>query len=154
MGDSKRTPVMVDVTRKPVSYREAIARGRIRLKPETIKAVVEGRAEKGDVLQIASVAAILAVKKTPEIVPLCHPLPITGVNVDFNIGDDYIEVTVNVRTKAETGVEMEALTGVSAALLAIWDTVKKYEKDDEGQYPNTAIEEIRVIKKIKKTNSE
>ncbi len=153
MSGSRRTPVMIDVTRKPVSYREATAMGRIRLKPDTIKAIVEGRVEKGDVLQIASIAAIMAVKKTPEIVPLCHPLPITGVNVDFNIGEDYIEVTVNVKTKAETGVEMEALTGASAALLAIWDTVKKYEKDDAGQYPHTFIEEIRVIEKIKKIES-
>ena len=153
MSGSRRTPVMIDVTRKPVSYREATAMGRIRLKPDTIKAIVEGRVEKGDALQIASIAAIMAVKKTPEIVPLCHPLPITGVNVDFNIGEDYIEVTVNVKTKAETGVEMEALTGASAALLAIWDTVKKYEKDDAGQYPHTFIEEIRVIEKIKKIES-
>ncbi len=151
MGETRRTPIMIDVTEKPVSYREATAVGRIRLKPSTVKAIIEGKIEKGDVIQIASIAAIMAVKKTPEIVPLCHPLPITSVKVNFNAGNGYIEVSVNVKTKAETGVEMEALTGVSAALLAIWDTVKKYEKDEKGQYPTTVIEEIRVVEKIKRT---
>ena len=150
MAETRRTPIMIDVTEKPVSYREATAVGRIRLKPSTVKAIIEGKIEKGDVIQIASIAAIMAVKKTPEIVPLCHPLPITSVKVNFNAGNDYIEVSVNVKTKAETGVEMEALAGVSAALLAIWDTVKKYEKDEKGQYPTTVIEEIRVVEKIKR----
>ncbi len=145
---------MVDVASKPVSFRAARARGRIRLKPNTVDVIRRGEVEKGDVLSVASVAAILAVKKTPEIVPLCHPIPIHSVNVAFSLGEDYVEVEVEVKTKAETGVEMEALTGVSAALLAIWDMVKKYEKNEEGQYPHTRIEGIQVVYKEKRLLSE
>ncbi|MEM1927280.1 MAG: cyclic pyranopterin monophosphate synthase MoaC [Acidilobaceae archaeon] len=140
---------MVDVTEKPVSLREAVARGRVLLKPETVKLIRERRVEKGDVESVASVAAILAVKRTPEIIPLCHPIPITHVSVDFSYGEDYVEVAVRVRAKAETGVEMEALAGVTAALLAVWDMVKKYEKDEAGQYPTTRIEGVRVESKTK-----
>ncbi len=143
------TVYMVDVTGKPSVYREATAQGRIRLKPSTIERIRSGRVEKGDVESVARVAAIMAVKKTPEIVPLCHPLPITGVDVELRLGKDSVEVSVTVRTTARTGVEMEALTGVAAALLAVWDMVKKYEKDDRGQYPYTSIEWIRVVEKIK-----
>ncbi|MCE4628274.1 MAG: cyclic pyranopterin monophosphate synthase MoaC [Desulfurococcales archaeon] len=143
------SPGMVDVSGKPVIPRRAIARGRIRLRPETVRLIREGRVEKGDVLSVASVAAVMAVKDTPRIVPLCHPIPIHGVRTGFELGPDYVEVTVEVVTKAETGVEMEALTGAAAALLAVWDMVKKYEKDEEGQYPVTRIEFIRVERKEK-----
>ncbi len=140
---------MVDVSGKEPVYREAVARGRIRLRRETIERIRRGEVEKGDVEAVARVAAIMAVKKTPEIVPLCHPIPITGVDVDISYGEDVVEVEVRVRTTYRTGVEMEALTGVAAALLAIWDMVKKYEKDEEGQYPYTRIEEIVVARKVK-----
>ncbi|MCE4601890.1 MAG: cyclic pyranopterin monophosphate synthase MoaC [Desulfurococcales archaeon] len=140
---------MVDITGKPDSYREATARGRIKLKPETVKRIREGSVEKGDVEQVASVAAVMAVKRTPEILPLCHPLPITGVKVRFSYGPDYVEATVTVKTTAKTGVEMEALTGVSAALLTVWDMVKQYEKDERGQYPTTRIEGVEVVEKVK-----
>ena len=140
---------MVEVGHKPVVRRYAKARGRIRLKRETIKAIAEGRVEKGDVFSVAKLAAIQAVKKTWEIVPLCHLIPITGVAVDLRLGDDYVEAEVEVRATAKTGVEMEALSGVSAALLAVWDMVKALEKDERGQYPHTVIEEIRVVEKIK-----
>lgn len=142
-------PGMVDVSGKPVVPRRAVARGRIRLRPETVRLIREGRVEKGDVLSVASVAAVMAVKETPRIVPLCHPIPIHAVRTSFDLGPDYVEVTVEVVTKAETGVEMEALTGAAAALLAVWDMVKKYEKDEEGQYPVTRIEFIRVERKEK-----
>ena len=141
---------MVDVTLKPRSYREATASGKIRLRRETIELIKRGLVEKGDVEQVSSVAAILAVKRTPEILPLCHPIPISNVKVQFGYGDDYIEVTVTVKTVAETGVEMEALVGVTAALLNIWDMVKKYEKDSAGQYPHTRIFDVRVVSKVKK----
>lgn len=141
---------MVDITGKPDSYREATARGRIRLKPETVERIRQGRVEKGDVEQVASVAAIMAVKRTPDVLPLCHPLPITGVRVSFSYGRDYVEVTVTVKTTAKTGVEMEALTGATVALLTVWDMVKQYEKDEEGQYPDTRIEEVVVVEKVKK----
>ncbi|MDM7275505.1 MAG: cyclic pyranopterin monophosphate synthase MoaC [Thermoprotei archaeon] len=140
---------MVDITLKEPVYREAIASGRIVLKPETVKMIREKTVEKGDVESVASIAAILAVKNTPQILPLCHPIPVTAVNVDFNYGENYVEVNVKVKTKAETGVEMEAITGVAAALLTVWDMVKKYEKDERGQYPTTRITDIRVLSKTK-----
>ncbi|MCE4624259.1 MAG: cyclic pyranopterin monophosphate synthase MoaC [Desulfurococcales archaeon] len=143
------TPHMVDISQKPPVHREATAAGRIRLRRETIERIKRGEVEKGDPLQIATVAAIMAVKNTPQIVPLCHPIPIHAVKVDYEIGETWIEARVTVKTKAETGVEMEALTGVTAALLAIWDVVKKYEKDEGGQYPYTKIDNIKVIRKEK-----
>ncbi|MCD6301671.1 MAG: cyclic pyranopterin monophosphate synthase MoaC, partial [Staphylothermus sp.] len=97
------------------------------------------------------IAAIQAVKKTPELIPLCHNIPITNVKVEYEfLGEDKIKVRVRVKTTSKTGVEMEALTGVALALLNIWDMVKKYEKDEKGQYPETWIEYIKVIEKIKK----
>ncbi len=142
---------MIDITGKEVVYREAVAEGVIRLKPSTIKRIINGRVEKGDVLTVSRIAAIQAVKKTPDLIPLCHNIPITHVDVKYEfIGDDKIKVIVTVKTTAKTGVEMEALTGVSTALLNIWDMVKKYEKDEKGQYPDTLIEYIRVRSKIKK----
>ncbi len=142
---------MVDITSKEVMYREAIAEGVIKLKKETIRMIKEGKIEKGDVFSVATIAAILAVKNTPNIIPLTHNIPITSVNVDYEFkDDDSILVRVTVKTNAKTGVEMEALAGVSAALLTIWDMVKKYEKNEKGQYPTTLITNIKVINKIKK----
>ncbi len=141
---------MVDITKKPISYREAIAEGVIKLRKETVRRIREGRVEKGDVFTVSRIAAINAVKKTPDIIPLCHNIPITHVDVQFDIIDDErIKAIVKVRTTAKTGVEMEALMGVSIALLNIWDMVKKYEKDEEGQYPFTRIEYIKVLEKKK-----
>lgn len=146
---------MIDITRKKIVYREAVAKGIIKLKQETIKRIREGRIEKGDVLTVSKIAAVQAVKKTPNLLPLCHNIPITHVRVDYEfIGNDKIKVVVNVKTTAKTGVEMEALVGVSAALLNIWDMVKKYEKDENGQYPETWIEKIRVVSKIKREMEE
>jgi len=140
---------MVDVTGKDVVFREAVAEGRIKLRRETLRLVRSGGVEKGDVFSIAKIAAIMAVKKTSEIIPLTHPIPITHVDVDVEAGEDNIYVRVTVRTNAQTGVEMEALTGVAASLLTVWDLVKKYEKDDMGQYPTTEISSIKVISKVK-----
>jgi cyclic pyranopterin phosphate synthase len=140
---------MVDVTGKDVVFREAVAEGRIKLRRETLRLVRSGGVEKGDVFSIAKIAAIMAVKKTSEIIPLTHPIPITHVDVDVEAGEDNIYVKVTVRTNAQTGVEMEALTGVAASLLTVWDLVKKYEKDDMGQYPTTEISSIKVISKVK-----
>ena len=142
---------MVDVSGKPEVFREATAKGTIKLKPETIKLIKEGKIAKGDPLYTAKIAGILAAKKTSELVPLCHPLPLSSIEVDARIFDDTrIEVTADVKTRAQTGVEMEALTAVSAALLTVWDMTKQYEKDAAGQYPNTAIEDIHVVKKLKR----
>jgi len=141
---------MVDISEKPEIYREATATGTIRLKPETIKLISEGKIAKGDPLHTAKIAGILAAKKTSELIPLCHPLPITNVDIKIEIIDKTrVEVTSTVKTKAQTGVEMEALTATATSLLTIWDMVKQYEKDAEGQYPTTAIENIRVVKKVK-----
>jgi cyclic pyranopterin phosphate synthase len=140
---------MVDVTGKDVVFREAVAEGRIKLRRETISLVRSGGIEKGDVFSIAKVAAIMAVKKTSEIIPLTHPISITHVDVDMEAGEDNIYVRVTVRTNAQTGVEMEALTGVAASLLTVWDLVKKYEKNDAGQYPTTEISSIKVVSKVK-----
>ena len=140
---------MVDITRKEFIYREAEARGIIRLRPETIKIVREGGVEKGDVYEASKISAIQAVKNTPSILPYCHPIRVTHVDYNMDVGDEYIEVRVRVKAIEQTGVEMEALTGVSAALLTIWDMVKKYEKDEEGNYPYTSINDIRVIYKVK-----
>ncbi len=142
---------MVEVGHKPVIKRTARAVGRIKLRKETVKAIAEGLVEKGDVIAVAKLAAIHAVKKTWDIVPLCHPIPITGIDVDLRLLEDGVEVEVEVRAYAKTGVEMEALTGVAAALLAVWDMVKALEKDERGQYPYTVIEEIRVIEKVKES---
>ncbi|MDO8842057.1 MAG: cyclic pyranopterin monophosphate synthase MoaC [Methanocalculus sp.] len=145
-GDRVR---MVDVTEKPDVHRRASAEGRIYLSSETLRAISEKSTRKGNVLATAEVAAILAVKATAQIIPMCHPLPIGGVSVAFRETDEYIEAIVTVRTYGKTGIEMEALTGVSVALLTIWDMVKSAEKDGHGQYPSTRIEGIRVLSKEK-----
>lgn len=141
---------MVDVSGKAEIFREATASGVIKLKSETVKRINEGKIAKGDPLYTAKIAGILAAKKTSELVPLCHPLPLTNVEVEAKVADAVtVEVVAVVKTKAQTGVEMEALTAVSVALLTVWDMTKQYEKDAMGQYPSTAIENIHVVKKFK-----
>lgn len=141
---------MIDISKKDVILRIATASGKIYLKKETIERIEEKKVEKGDVITIARIAGTNAVKKVPDLIPLCHPIPINGIDFKFQILNDFIEVTCSVKSYAKTGVEMEALTGVSTALLNIWDVVKMYEKDEDGQYPNSKISEIMVDKKIKK----
>lgn len=145
-GDAVR---MVDVGDKAEVRREAMAAGRIILKEETMRSIREGTAVKGNVLATARVAATLAVKNTPGIIPMCHGIPVHGILVDFDLEDHYIDAMVTVTSKGKTGVEMEALTGVSVALLTIWDMVKSAEKDRSGQYPVTRIEGIHVVRKVK-----
>ena len=141
---------MVDVSGKAEIFREATAKGTIRLKRETVNLIREGKIAKGDPLYTAKIAGVLAAKKTSDLIPLCHPLPLTSVEVEAKIlGDSTVEVSASVKTRAQTGVEMEALTAVSVALLTVWDMTKQYEKDANGQYPSTAIENIHVVKKIK-----
>lgn len=141
---------MVDVSDKAEVFREATATGKIQLKPETVNLIREEKIAKGNPLYTAKIAGVLAAKKTSELVPLCHPLPLTSVKVEAEIVEKTaVKVTATVKTKAQTGVEMEALAATSAALLTIWDMVKQYEKDAAGQYPNTAIENIHVVKKMK-----
>jgi len=140
---------MVDISKKEDVVRIAMAEGFIRLKKETIEAIKSGNVPKGDVLTTANISAILAVKKTPELVPMCHPIPITSVQVVFEVLDEGVKATCTVKSIGKTGVEMEALVGVSVALLTVWDMVKSIEKDETGNYPHTAIEWIRVVEKKK-----
>ncbi len=142
---------MIDISQKDTIPRIARASGRILLKKDTILRIKNKDVKKGDVFTIAKIAAINAVKKTPELIPLCHPIPIHNVLVEFTIeSETVIKILCEVKSIAKTGVEMEALSGVSAALLNIWDVVKMYEKDERGQYPSTSIFDIKVEEKVKK----
>jgi cyclic pyranopterin phosphate synthase len=147
--DEEGATQMVDVGRKPDSMRRAVARGRIRLRPDTIAAVRGNEVEKGDVLGTARVGAIQAVKHTWETIPMCHQIPITNVETSFEVEEETITLTVAVETEGKTGCEMEALQGVTTGLDVVWDMVKAAEKDENGEYPETAIENIRVVEKTK-----
>ena len=140
---------MVDVSGKEIVYRSATAAGKIKLKKSTIKTIKEAGIKKGDPLTVGEVAAILAVKKTPELIPLCHNIPIGQVDVEYMLSEDSVEARCTVVTNAQTGVEMEALMGVTTALLNIWDMTKYLEKDEDGQYPDAVITDIRVLEKRK-----
>jgi len=143
---------MIDISEKNSILRIATASGKIYLKKETIERIKNKDVKKGDVFTIAKIAAINAVKKVPDLIPLCHPISIDNVNVEFNYeSNNVIKVTCTVKSISKTGVEMEALMGTNIALLNIWDVVKMYEKDNEGQYPITVINEVKVDEKIKKT---
>ncbi|WP_461463752.1 cyclic pyranopterin monophosphate synthase MoaC [Methanobrevibacter sp.] len=140
---------MVDVSAKAEQSRKAVSSGNIYLKKETISKIQNSEIKKGNVLTTAQIAGIQAVKNTSGIIPLCHPLNITGIEIEFDVKEDHINCKVSVNSKGQTGVEMEAITGCSVALLTIWDMVKAVEKDSDGQYPNTHISNIKVIKKEK-----
>ncbi|WP_121821483.1 cyclic pyranopterin monophosphate synthase MoaC [Halostella salina] len=141
---------MVDVGDKPDTARRAVARGTIRLQPSTVEAVREDGIGKGDVLATARVGAVQAVKHTWETIPMCHQIPITNVDTEFDVGDDRIELTVAVETTGKTGCEMEALEGVTTGLNVVWDMVKAAEKDAEGEYPETGIGDVEVVEKTKR----
>jgi len=141
---------MVDISGKQEVFREATATGTIKLKTETIRLVKERKIAKGDPFCTAKIAGILAAKKTSTLIPLCHTLALTNVEVKIKVLDESeVQVISTVKTKAQTGVEMEALVATAVSLLTIWDMVKQYEKDAKGQYPTTIIENIHVAKKIK-----
>ncbi len=140
----------VDITGKEVVYREAIAEGRIILKPTTIEIIKRGLIEKGDVFESAKVSAFYAVKNTPYVLAYCHPIKITHISFEYEISDNSILVRVLVKAIERTGVEMEALMGVLTALATIWDMVKKYEKDESGNYPSTKITDVRIVRKVKR----
>lgn len=148
-GEIRDGSGMVDVTCKPEVHRVATASGEIRLRPETVAAIADRQVKKGDVLTAARLAALLAVKDTPRIIPMCHGIPITAIDVDFSFKKDAVRARVRVTSIGKTGVEMEALSGVSVALLTIWDMVKSMEKDGTGNYPWTLIQKIRVEEKRK-----
>lgn len=140
--DGKGDAHMVDVSDKAVTSRVAIAQGHIKMAPETFDMITEGRAKKGDVLSVARLAGIMGAKKTPELIPLCHPLPITKVAVELTTDATLpgVRIEATVKTTGQTGVEMEALTAVSTAALTVYDMVKAVDKAME-------IGGIRVILK-------
>ena len=140
---------MVEVGSKPDQKRRAIASGKIFLDEKTIEMIKNEEIKKGNVLTTAQIAGIQAIKNTSSIIPLCHPLNLTGIEIDFEVKSGEIICTCSVNTLGKTGVEMEAITGVSVGLLTIWDMVKAVEKDDDGQYPHTRIANIKVLKKEK-----
>ena len=131
---------MVDVTAKPVTTRLAVARGEIHMRPETVRLAAGGRIPKGNVIEAARMAGIMAAKRTGDLIPLCHPLGLTGVEVSFRIGEDRIQAESTVITADRTGVEMEALTAVSVALLTVYDMCKAVDRD-------MVISHIRLDKK-------
>ncbi|PYK86080.1 MAG: cyclic pyranopterin monophosphate synthase MoaC [Verrucomicrobia bacterium] len=133
---------MVDVSAKPLSARTAIATGKIRLQRETVDLISENRIAKGDVFATARIAGIQAAKQTPQLIPLCHPLPLSDVKIDIVTSNDGAEVKCAARTVAQTGVEMEALTAVSIALLTIYDMCKAVDKE-------MRISGIRLVEKTK-----
>ena len=141
---------MVDVGEKPDTNRRAVARGTVHLTPSTVAAIREDGIDKGDVLATARVGAVQAVKHTWETIPMCHQIPITNVDTDFEVREDRVVLTVAVETTGKTGCEMEALEGVTTGLNVVWDMVKAAEKDDDGQYPDTRITDVQVVSKEKR----
>ena len=119
---------MVDVGAKPATQRRAVACGRITMSPDALDAIRSGNAPKGDVLSTARIAGIMAAKRTSELIPLCHPLPLSSVSVDLALGEGRITATATARTTGQTGVEMEALTAVSVALLTLYDMAKALDR--------------------------
>lgn len=140
---------IVDISAKKIVERKAIAKGKIKLKKETIKAIKSNKVKKGNVLEVSKVACVNAVKNTWNFIPYCHQIPISAIDVNFIVGREEIECICEVKADYKTGVEMEALLGVSVALLTIWDMVKYLEKDKKGQYPETEIFGIKVLEKRK-----
>ena len=140
---------IVDVGSKKMIFREAKATGIVRLSKASLNIVTNGKSIKGDVREASTVAAIQAVKETPRMIPHCHTVPVEGCSVQWEIEPSGLRCTVIVSTHWTTGVEMEALCGVSTGLLCAWDMVKSLEKDSEGQYPSTNIRDIRVLEKRK-----
>jgi cyclic pyranopterin phosphate synthase len=131
---------MVDVSAKPETEREATAGCRVVLAPETLELLASGGLPKGDALAVARVAGIMGAKRTPDLIPLCHPLPITGVEVDLALEPDAARITATVRTTGRTGVEMEALTAAATAALALYDMVKGVQRD-------ARVEDLRLLAK-------
>ena len=131
---------MVDVGDKEVTAREAVARGMIRISTEALELIRTGAVSKGDPLQAARIAGIMAAKRTADLIPLCHPIPLTQVEVDLRPRDDGYEIEARVKTTAQTGVEMEALTAVATAALTVYDMVKAVDR-------TMVIGEVRLIKK-------
>ena len=146
---SEGIDAIVPVGHKPIVSRDAVASGLLHLSESSSGAIIDGLVAKGDVLEASTIAAIQAVKETPRMIPHCHVIPIEGCNVSWSWEGNSLRCTVAVSAHWKTGVEMEALAGVTSGLLCAWDMVKSMEKDEDGQYPNTRIDSIEVIEKVK-----
>lgn len=140
--DDKGKANMVDVSPKPMQTRTAVARGFIRLQKETVRLIGENEMKKGDVLTVAEIAGIQAAKKTSDLIPLCHPLQITKADVKAELQEEGVEVTATLKCIGQTGIEMEALTGASVALLTVYDMCKAVDKE-------MVIEQVRLLEKTK-----
>lgn len=140
--DASGRPRMVDVTGKPDTHREAVAKGTVKMQPATFELIKKGKMAKGDVLSVAQLAGIMAAKKTPDLIPLCHPLLIGDVRIEFSLNEEAstVEITTAVESTGKTGVEMEALTATAVAALTIYDMCKAVDR-------GMKIENIRLIKK-------
>ena len=140
---------IIDISEKKLVKRVATATGQLKLSKPSIDAINANEVKKGNVIEASTIAAIQAVKETPRIIPHCHPIPLEGCNVDWEISDTVLHCTVTVTANYKTGIEMEAITGVCAGLLCALDMVKSYEKDNDGQYPNSEISQVKIISKYK-----
>lgn len=140
--DERGNPRMVNVGEKEITRRIAVAEGRIRTSPETVKAVADGKTKKGNVLLVAQLAGITGAKRTADLIPLCHPLPLSAIEVDLELDESLpgIRARARVQVEARTGVEMEALTAVSCALLTVYDMCKAIDK-------GMVMDEIRLVRK-------
>ncbi len=140
--DESGRPRMVDITAKPDTHRQAVAKGMVRMQPATLKLIKKGQVVKGDVLPVAQLAGIMAAKRTPDLIPLCHPILIDDVRIEFNIDEkeSTVEITTTVESTGKTGVEMEALTATAVAALTVYDMCKAVDR-------GIRIENIRLIRK-------
>jgi len=140
--DESGRPRMVDITAKPDTHRQAVAKGTVRMQPATLKLIKKGQVVKGDVLPVAQLAGIMAAKRTPDLIPLCHPILIGDVRIEFNIDEkeSTVEIMTTVESTGKTGVEMEALTATAIAALTIYDMCKAADR-------GIKIENIRLIRK-------
>ena len=133
---------MVDISDKPVTARRALAEATVAVSPETMSMVIDGGGSKGDVLGVAELAGVMGAKRTSELIPLCHPLPLTHVAVELEVGDDSVEIVASAETQAQTGVEMEALVAATVAALTVYDMAKGVDSAME-------IGEVRLLEKVK-----
>ena len=138
--DEVGSGIMVDVSAKATTSRKAVASGRISMSAEAAAAIKQGLVKKGDVLAVARVAGIMAAKRTADLIPLCHPIPLSSVNIDLDLDDGGVSVTATAKTAGQTGVEMEALTAASVALLTVYDMAKALDK-------GMIISDVRLLAK-------
>ena len=145
----KQIEGVVDITQKKVVLRSAVATGMLKLSQKSLDAISSNQVKKGNVIEASTIAAIQAVKETPRIIPHCHPIPLEGCKVDWELLENALHCTVSVTAHYKTGIEMEAITGVCAGLLCALDMVKSHEKDADGQYPSSEICQVRIVEKYK-----